>query len=331
VDKRSVTIKVNTPFSLKATVLSHGWHECAPMSWSEGGRCLQVIDREGAVAHRVSVAESRRTAKAVTLSVTVEAPDPAEPMVQRVAADVRCALSLDDELGGFFELCDRHEPLRVIPTIGAGRAIRSRSMTENIVKALCATNVNWTQAVKMINRIAQLGPHFAHFRNLNAWPTPREILRAGEKYLLEVCRVGYRSDSILALCRDVCDGRFDPDGLDALARNGDMDSDDLLDRLRSIRGIGPSSAHYLLSFMGRHDRMSIDSATIAYMARTHFKGKKPTNRQIERRYARFGPWKNKVWWFEQWLGWGTARQILREAGVTQPGRHHAPHRSGGIS
>lgn len=318
--KRTIQIKVRTPFSLKATALSHGWHECAPMSWSEGGSCLQIIDREKETAHRVSVIESRRTAKAVTLSVTVEGDDPAPAIVERMAGDVRRVLSLDDDLRGFFTLCATHAPLRVIPSIGAGRSIRSRSMTENIIKALCATNVNWTQAVKMINRIAQLGPHYAHFRNLTAWPTPREILRAGEKYLLEVCRVGYRSDSILALCRDVCDGRFDAEALDDLARDESVDSDSLLDQLRSIRGIGPSSAHYLLSFMGRHDRMSIDSATIAYMARAHFKGKKPTNRQIEQRYARFGPWKNKVWWFEQWLGWGTAKQIMREAGVSQNGR-----------
>ena len=320
-DKESVRIKVNTPFALKPTVLSHGWHECAPMSWSEGGRCLQIIDREGTDVYRVSVTESRRTAKTVTLCVTVEGPDPTAALVQRITEDVRCSLSLRDDLRGFFDLCEEHEPLHVIPKIGAGRAIRSRSMTENIVKALCSTNVNWTQAVKMVNRIAQLGPHYDHFRNLNAWPTPREILRAGEKYLLEVCRVGYRAESILALCRDVCEGRFDPDELDRRARKDDVDSDELLDQLRSVRGIGPSSAHYLLSFMGRHDRMSIDSATIAYMARAHFKGKKPTNRQIEKRYARFGRWKNKVWWFEQWLGWGTAKQIVREAGISPNGRN----------
>ena len=168
----------------------------------------------------------------------------------------------------------------------------------------------------MINRIGQLGPIIPHFRSLNAWPTPREILRAGEKYLLEVCRVGYRAETILKFCRDVCDGHVDPELWDEQAANPDVDTEDLLAQLKSIRGIGPSSAHALLSFLGRSDRLSIDSATVAHVAKTHNKGKKPTNKQIEKIYAKYGPWKQSAWWFEQWLNWDTARELLEEAGLS---------------
>ena len=211
---------------------------------------------------------------------------------------------------GFFDLCRDHPTLAVLPGIGAGRSLRSASMAENVVKALCGTNVTWTQAVKSINRIGQLGPAVPEFRNLNAWPTSREILRAGEKYLIEVARVGYRAASILAFCDDVCEGRFDLEELDRMAVDEGVESAEILALLRSIHGIGPSSAHYLLSFLGRHDRLSIDTATVAHVARTHTNGKKPTTRQIERIYARYGRWKNKVWWFEHWLDWSTARQLL---------------------
>jgi 3-methyladenine DNA glycosylase/8-oxoguanine DNA glycosylase len=201
----------------------------------------------------------------------------------------------------------------VIPRIGAGRLIRSASMAENIVKALCATNVNWTQAVKMINRLGQLGPNLTHFRSLAAWPTSREILRAGETYLKEVCRVGYRAESILTFCRDVCEERFDPASLDAMAADPDVPSEEIVARFRSINGIGPSSANYLLGFLGRHDHLSIDSVTFAHVAATHTKGRKPTRRLIERIYAPFGRWKNLVSWSENWLTWETAKQIIREA------------------
>ena len=86
-------------------------------------------------------------------------------------------------------------------------------MGENVIKAICGTNVNWGQAVKMINRIGQLGPTIPNFANLNAWPTPRQILRAGKTYLTERCRVGYRADSILAFCENVRDGSIDPESL----------------------------------------------------------------------------------------------------------------------
>ncbi len=307
-------VSVPPGFSLKATVLSHGWHECAPMNWSEGGRCFQTIESEGDRAHRVSVVDgnSRRTPR---LFITVDGGSLDKGSLQRSTDRLRITLGLDRDLSEFYELCEDHPRLKLIPPIGGGRLIRSASMTENILKALCSTNVNWTQAVKMINRIAQLGPHVPHFRNLTAWPAPRDILRAGERYLNEVCRLGYRTESILAFCRSVCDGRFDPESLDTLASDPAVSSDELLALLRSIHGIGPSSAHALLGFLGRHDRLSIDSATVAHVAQLHTRGRKPTNKQIERVYAPYGRWKNLVYWCENWLTWATANGILREAGL----------------
>ena len=296
-------------------MLSHGWHECSPMNWSEGGRCFQTIEYHGDRPYRVSVIENAGGRMDRCLAMTVDGGDLDNGVLRRARDRLRVTLGLDHDLSEFYELCAQHPRLKVIPLIGGGRLIRSASMTENIIKALCATNVNWTQAVKMINRIAQLGPHVPHFRNLTAWPGPREILRAGDKYLDEVCRLGYRTESILAFCREVCDGRFEPEALDALASDPAVSSDDLLALLRSIHGIGPSSAHSLLGFLGRHDRLSIDSATVAHVAQLHTKGRKPTNKQIERVYAPYGRWKNLVYWCENWLTWATASGIRREAGV----------------
>lgn len=305
------------PFSLKATVLCHGWHECAPMSWCEGGRCFQIIDRVGDRACRVSVVQTDRDTGNGTaaLRVQIEGETVSDKDLARIMHDVRVVLGLDRDLSEFYALCTANPALRLVPQLGTGRGLRSASMTENIIKALMCTNVNWTQAVKMINRLGQLGPPLRHFANLNAWPTPREILRAGERYLVEVCRVGYRAGSILRFCEDVCAGRFATERLDAMAADPTVSSDDILDTLRGIRGIGPSSAHYLLSFLGRHDRLSIDSATIAHVARTHFRGKRPTHKQIEAVYAHYGRWKNLAWWYEHWLSWDTARTIVREAGL----------------
>ncbi|MCH8241348.1 MAG: hypothetical protein IH897_01905, partial [Planctomycetes bacterium] len=281
----TIEIFASQPFSLRPTVLSHGWHECAPMSWSAGGACFQIIERQGGRPVRVSVVESRRGKRTVRLRVTVESDAITEALIERVGRELRVVLGLDDDLAEFFELCESHPTLHILPLLGAGRALRSFSMVENTIKALLATNVNWGQAVKMINRLGQLGPYHRDYRNLNAWPTPREILRAGERYLLEVCRVGYRSESILTFCDDVCEGRIDLDALDASARDPHVDSAEILAQLRSIRGIGPSSAHYLLSMMGRHDRLSIDSATVAHVAKTHTHGRKPTLKRIEGTYA----------------------------------------------
>ena len=311
----NTTTKAPRPFSLKATAVSHGWHECAPMSWSEGGQCFQVIERFAERVYRISIVEGRRTAKTVTLAITVEGDEIETDDVASIRRNVRTTLGLDQDLSAFYELCRDHPTLHVLEKIGAGRTIRSVDMVENVIKMLCGTNVTWTQAVKMINRLAQLGPIVPNFRSLNAWPTPRAILRAGKPYLIEVCRVGYRADTILALCEDTCAKRFDPLKLDTLAASDNTTTEDLLKRLLAIRGIGPSSAHGLLSFLGRHEHLSIDTATVAHVAKTHTNGRRPTLKRIEKIYAPYGCWKNKVWWFEQWLNWGTAKQILRKSGI----------------
>lgn len=318
---RTEKLPVPLVFSLKSTALSHGWHECSPISWSEGGGCFQVIERQGDRVFRVSTAQrvaGGRRGPSLNVTIDTDTGDgrPIEDtVVEPILGRLRVTLGLDRDLSEFYALCGEHPALSVIPRIGAGRLIRSASMTENILKALCSTNVNWTQAVKMINRLGQLGPNLRHFRSLAAWPTPREILRAGQTYLKEVCRLGYRTDSILKFCRDVCDGGFEPDSLDALAADPAVSSDEIVAQLRSIDGIGPSSANYLLGFLGRHDRLSIDSVTFAHVAATHTKGRKPTRKQIERIYAPFGKWKNLICWSENWLTWATAKGILNEAGV----------------
>lgn len=311
----TTTLSAPAPFSLEATVLSHGWHECSPMSWSFGGRCFQTIDRIGDDVFRVSIVEKSRTKSKVTLGVTLDGPVVQTEFVPVVKERLARVLGLHRDLAEFHALCAADAALSPIPKIGAGRAIRSASMTENVVKAICGTNVLWDQAIKMITRIGQLGPCLKNYRNLHAWPTPREILRAGEKYLVEVARVGYRAESILEVCANAASGKFNPDELDDIAADESVSTDELFDRVTSLRGVGPATANYLISFLGRHDRLSIDSATVAHVARVHTKGRTPSHKQIEKIYAKYGKWKQLAWWYEHWLTWGTAQRMLKEAGI----------------
>lgn len=318
-------VRVSRPFSLKATAISHGWHECSPVSWSEAAGVLQIIERAGKDAFRISIREERsagsrkRGAKQVSLRIDWERPGGLALDPEFVVRRVNRMLKLDHDMSDFHALCRAHRLLEPVPQLGAGRLLHSYSMQENVIKAICATNVNWTQAVKMINRLGQLGPHVPHFRSLNAWPTPREILRAGESYLLDVCRVGYRADSILSFCDDITAGKRDVEALCALALREDVGSDELLGELRGIKGIGPASAHFLLTCLGRYDRLSIDSATVYHVQHVHRGGKKPTTKQIENLYAPFGKWKNLVYWFENWMTWETARDMCDVEGIAYQG------------
>lgn len=273
---------------------------------------MQFIERWKNRAYRVSVTEIGKKKDTIRLNLEIDG-GPVDDEMQGVFVErIEYALDLQRDLTPLHIACSGHSTLNILPKIGAGRVMRSASFAETIVKTICSTNVNWTQAVKMINRLGQLGPPVRHFVNLTAWPTPREILKAGEEYLRDVCRLGYRVPFIMKFCRDVCDGKVDPDDWVRQAADPTVDSDTLLAQLRGMDGIGPSSSHFLLTMLGRFDRLILDSASIPHVARTHFNGRKPSIREIERVYEPYGEWKNLVLWFEHWLNWQTARNLLAE-------------------
>jgi len=118
VDTETLQLIAPREFSLKATVLSHGWHECAPMNWSEGGRCFQTIECIGDQPYRVSVVENGNGRRAPKLTVTVDGGERADGVFQRVRDRLRVTLGLDRDLSEFYELCARHLRLKAIPRIG---------------------------------------------------------------------------------------------------------------------------------------------------------------------------------------------------------------------
>lgn len=316
---QSIRLLTPAPFSLKSIALSHGWHECAPFSWSEGGRCLQYVARRGREAFRIAITQGGARRGRVELAVRVMDVALSNEELQQVEADVRHMLRLDEDYSEFHALCRQHDHLRPVEMVGAGRLLRSPTLYEDTIKTICGTNVNWTQAVKMVNRVAQLGPCVPNFRHLNAWPTPTEILKAGEAYLTDVCRLGYRSASILRLCADVRARKLDLDAIRLAAADPAVDSAAVVALLRRIHGVGEASAHFLLATLGRYDLLGIDSWTLTYVGRVHFGGRKPTPRQVRKVYEPFGRYQHLAWWCEQWLTWGTAREILHEHGLPPMG------------
>ena len=84
------------------------------------------------------------------------------------------------------------------------------------------------------------------------------------------------------------------------AQAAKMDTETLFKTLTKIKGIGKSSAHYLMNLLGHYDHISVDSATIAYAKRELFRGRRPTEAQIRRRFAEFGRWQSLVYWFARW-------------------------------
>lgn len=301
VETASVRIPVRTPFGLFPTVICHGWYQTCPFRWDHARRVLQraerLVDKRVMLVEMTEEPSSTRGRRDVVVTTIGEgAGDPG--IAQEMARRARVMLHLGEDLRGFYALCRVRPELTPALRAGAGRVMRAPSLWEDVLKTILGTNVVWKQAVVMINRLAELGEPCPADPTLKAWPTPGQITRAGERFLRDTVRAGYRSPYIIELATQQKTGAIDLDAVEARAAT--MDKDELFKTLTGLKGIGKSSAHYLMNLLGHYDHISVDSATYAYAKRELFRGKRPTEKQIRRRFAEFGKWQSLVYWFARW-------------------------------
>ncbi len=300
-------VAVKKPFGLFATAVSHGWYQTLPFRLTAQGSVLQRAERlrDGRVmlVEMREAASLKRAHRDVVISITGEAacdPGVSEEMARRCTT----MLHLDEDLSEFYGVCRDRPELRAVLRAGGGRCMRASSLWEDVVKTILGTNVLWRQAVVMINRVAELGSVSPAEPALRAWPSPSEVLAAGERYVREYVRAGYRAPYIVELARRQESGDIDLDVIEH--RAAAMSAQELFKTLTSLKGIGKSSAHFLMNLLRRYDHIPVDSATYAYATRALFKGKRPTERQIRRRFAQFGEWQSLVYWYARWyprLAW----------------------------
>jgi 3-methyladenine DNA glycosylase/8-oxoguanine DNA glycosylase len=305
--RAATTLTIKKPFGLFSTAISHGWYQTLPFRWQHDRRVLQRAEQldDGSV-FLVEMSEQRSAKRGhVALRIDIEGEGSNDPLVAREIAQ-RCAsmLHADEDLRGFYALCAARPELASALRHGAGRCMRASTLFEDVVKTILGTNVVWKQAVVMINRLAELGDPCPADPTLRAWPTAAQIAKAGERYLRTRVRAGYRSPYIVELARKHAAGEAGLEEIEALAVSGD--DEELYKALVQIKGVGKSSAHFLMNLLGHYAHISVDSATYAYAKRELFKGKRPTEKQIRRRFAEFGEWQSLVYWFARWeaqLAW----------------------------
>jgi len=290
----SFTIMAPVDFGLMLTVRSHGYYQTPPFGWDGAKSLFSIAMRlPGGEPFIVYVRESGAGSLRVTSPGGLD--DEKKHEIRRVVSH---CLKLDEDLSGFHSLCAKTEKFMDAGRLGAGRLLRSPTVFEDIIKAQLATNVAWKQAVRMIHNLCQLGPKVPG-SDRRIFPEAGVIISAGEAWLREHARVGYRAGYVIDLCGKVADGSLDLSRVD----RGEIRGDDLKRLFMSVKGVGKSTAHYLLMLHGEYSSLSIDSATHALMRK--IAGKEMTDGQIEARYRSWGKYKALALWYE-WVtvsGW----------------------------
>jgi len=294
-NKNQVTLPVPAPFNFEAVIITHGWFQLPPFYWDDQTKTLNwAVKCDDASPILVKISQDQSAGKKKKPEATLVLPDDAEEQIQaEVIRRFRHVFNLDLNLTEFYRICTQYPILDQVFARGMGRLMRGESLYEDVFKSICGTNVQWRQAVKMIQAISQLGDAVPN-TDYHVHPTPVQVLNAGEAFLKEVGRVGYRSGYLLQLCERFANGESDA----LRVERGEMTYEELKKYFLSFKGIGKVTARYLMALYGHFDELAVDSLVISYMTARHFNGVRPTEKQVEDFYAKFGRWRYLAYWME---------------------------------
>jgi 3-methyladenine DNA glycosylase/8-oxoguanine DNA glycosylase len=177
--------------------------------------------------------------------------------------------------------------------------VRSPTVFEDVVKTISTTNCTWSATVRMVHAIVlHLGEPAAGAADGDPWgrafPTPSAMAEAGETFFRDVARAGYRGSYLLQLARSVAEGDLDLEWF-GRASPDELPDAELEARLLALPGVGPYAAAHVMMTLGRYHRLILDSWTRPTYARLTGRGS-VTDRAIERRFRRYGPYAGLAFW-----------------------------------
>jgi N-glycosylase/DNA lyase len=289
-------IRLSTPkdFDFWSTVFSHGWSDLAPFQ----------LDRDAKTLSRVFVLSSGRIV-AGTLSGKVRSVSCTLSPTLHVSAKerveltrhIRTILRLDEDMSPFHREVRRHPAYRWIAHSRAGRLLRAPTMFEDAVKMICTTNCTWALTTYMVRALME---RFGASEGTNvAFPDPAALAGTTEEHLRKHCSTGYRSRAIHELAEKVAGGKLDVEGW----RTSPHTTSALFAEMCAIRGIGPYTAGNLLKLVGRYEYLGLDSWVRKKWCSLHTRGRKASDRTIERYYAPYGTWRGLLIWLEVTRDW----------------------------
>lgn len=288
---QKITIKTPETFSFKHTLLSHGWYDLPPFERSGSGGFSLVLPRgKGGKAVAVTV---RGGAGRIKIAV-----DSSEADRKGVIRDIRHILRLDEEFEGFYEAVAKCRAVHWAAEVKAGRLLRGPNVFEDLVKTLCTTNCSWALTKIMVkNLVDELGEKAANGKK--AFPTAEAMAEQDDGFYREKIRSGYRAPYFVELAQRVSTGELDPESW----LTSELSTPDLKKAIKKVKGIGDYAADNLLKLLGRYDCLALDSWVRGGFYKKHNRGRKCSDKRIEKHYRQFGEWRGLAIWCDMTEEW----------------------------
>jgi N-glycosylase/DNA lyase len=284
------------PVDLWRTIVSHGVAALPPSVVDEERRTLTVtVPIRGGKPRTIVIREGRLGAA----RIEILGARPGSRTELRLREVVAVMLNLGEDLAPLYAAAASDPDLSWITT-GAGRMFRSPTVFEDVVKTICTTNTTWSATERMVGALVDnLGEASAggHGR---VFPTPAAMASASEGFYREVVRAGYRGAYLHTLAVDIAEGSLDLEVL-RNAKPEALPDEEVAARLLALPGVGPYAAAHVMMLLGRHSRLILDSWTRPKYARLN--GRKALDRQIERRFRRYGDYAGLAFWLYLTRDW----------------------------
>jgi 3-methyladenine DNA glycosylase/8-oxoguanine DNA glycosylase len=284
------------PVDLWRTLVSHGVAELPPAELDEEARTLKVTVPIPRGTPRTLVIRNGRRG---TARIDVLGRSPGTHAKAAIRETVARMLNLDENLAPLYKAAASDPELSWV-TAGAGRMLRSPTVFEDVVKTICTTNTTWSATVRMVSALVDKLGEPSVGKHGRAFPTPFAMASAPETFYKDVARAGYRGAYLRTLAADVADGPLDLEVLRDAAPE-ELPDEEVAARLLALPGVGPYAAAHVMMLLGRHSLLILDSWTRPKYASLN--GRKATDRQIERRFARYGPYAGLAFWLYLTKDW----------------------------
>lgn len=290
-----LSIHVGPDFNFWTTVCSHGWCTLPPFNADKEARALErPFELSGG---RVLNVRIRHASRRLTLDLpSVRSLPPGA--TRELLSQVKSCLRIDEDYADFYRIATHHKEYRWVTRAGAGRLLRSPTVFEDLVKMICTTNCSWALTEIMVGNLCRkLGTPDGE--GWFTFPRPEALAGCTEKYLRSQIRVGYRAPYLLEAARRAASGELDLESW----RTPGLPASELYDRLRTVKGVGPYAAGNILKLLGHYDHLGIDSWCRKKFFEIHRKGRKTSDRVIERHYEPLGKWKGLFFWMDLTKHW----------------------------
>src|SRR5438128_2739524 len=278
------------PVDLWRTLASHGLADLPPNALDEEARTLET-----------TLALPRNRARTIRIGAgrpgfaLVEGEGIGTRDAVVLAETARYMLRLDADLSPFYEAAS-DDPDLSWTVSGSGRMLRSQTVFEDVIKTICTTNCAWSATVRMVSALVlKLGVEAPDGRH--AFPAPEAMAKAREAFYKNTVRAGYRGPYLRSLAADVAAWRLDLEALNDPV----LPDEEVAARLLALPGCGPYATAHMMMLLGRYSRLILDSWTRPKYAR--LSGRKASDRTIERRFRRYGPYAGLAFWLYLTRDW----------------------------